>query len=105
MRLLDTKRCVKASRVVWSEKINTASQLFFFEKKRKRKENKESTEGSGTSAVAHSDRFPRESGGSSGTAGQCQMDRQTPDCLTSCRRGGPLVAQHFDNFYYQRLRD
>lgn len=72
MRLLDTKRCVKASCVVWNEKINTGSKLFFFEKTKK--ENEESTGGSGTSAVAYCDGFPGGAGGSSGTVGQQQMN-------------------------------
>lgn len=60
MRLLDTKRRVKASRVVRYEQANMGGKLFFFLKKTKGKES--SAGGGGTSAVAYCDGSSRESG-------------------------------------------
>lgn len=63
MRLLDTKRRVKASRVVRYEQANMGGKLFFFLKKTKKGKGKESSAGGGgTSAVAYCDGSSRESG-------------------------------------------
>lgn len=64
MRLLDTKRRVKASRAVRYEQANMGGKLFFFLKKTKNKtKGKEvSAGGGGTSVVAYCDGSSRESG-------------------------------------------